>query len=183
MKNDIKNIFNSIMASSMEEMVYTFKNSNMTPEEIAERIKDLHEIIREGIRITALSAGDKEMSDKIGKANQIIIENRIAEFKKAVANGTQEEFLSKMPWTDKVSLKVNIKFSSTEKPLPQEEQRYMDIIEKSIDEDINKEAWSQGFSSVEKWREYNAKVAASKRSSSEGSNIKNYVGTVEPRIR
>ena len=53
----------------------------------------------------------------------------------------------------------------SEKPLTKEEQRYSDIIEKSIDEDIKKEALSQGFSSVEEWREHNAKVASSMSSS------------------
>lgn len=169
MKNDIQKIFGSTMASAMEGMAKVFKNANMTPEEIAESIKDFHEITRAGIHIIALSSGDKETADKIDKANQIIKERRISEFKKAVANGTEKEFLSTMPWTDKSSLKVDMGLFRigipSEKPLTEEEQRYLDIIEKSIDEDIKKEALSQGFSSVEEWREHNAKVVSSMSSS------------------
>lgn len=169
MKNDIQNIFGSTMARSMEGMANVFKNANMTPEEIAESIKDFHETTRAGIHISALSSGDKETADKIDKANQIIKGRRISEFKKVVANGTEKEFLSTMPWTDKSSLKVDMGLFRigipSEKPLTEEEQRYSDIIEKSIDEDIKKEALSQGFSSVEEWREHNAKVASSMSSS------------------
>ena len=101
MKNDIQNIFGSTMARSMEGMANVFKNANMTPEEIAESIKDFHETTRAGIHISALSSGDKETEDKIEKDNQIIKGRRISEYKKAVANGTEKEFLSTMQWTDK----------------------------------------------------------------------------------
>lgn len=169
MKNDIQNIFGTTMANSLEGLANVFKKANMTPEEIAESIKDLHETARAGIHICALSNGDKETADKISKANQIIKERRISEFKKAVANGTEKEFLSTMPWTDKSSLKVDMDLFRigipSEKPLTEEEQRYSDIIEKSIDEDLKKEALSQGFSSVEEWREHNSKVDLSMYSS------------------
>ena len=74
-----------------------------------------------------------------------------------------------MAWTDKTSLIVDMDLFRigipSEKPLSEEEQRYSDIIEKSIDEDLKKEALSQGFSSVEEWREYNSKVDLSMNSS------------------
>lgn len=58
-----------------------------------------------------------------------------------------------------------------EKNLNEEDQRYLDIIERSIDEDIKKEALSHGFSSVEQWREHNAKVFLSTRSVSDWEKI------------
>ena len=169
MKNDTQEIFNNKLVNSVEKMVNGFKNANMTPEKIAESIKDLHETARAGIHICALSNGDKETADKISKANQIIKERRISEFKKAVANGTEKEFLSTMPWTDKISLKVDMDLfrigTPSEKPLTEEEQRYLDIIEKSIYEDLKNEALSEGFSSVEELQEHNAKVDFSMNSS------------------
>ena len=45
---------------------------------------------------------------------------------------------------------------SNEKALTKEEQKYYDIIENSINKDLEKEALSQRFDSVEAWRDYNA---------------------------
>lgn len=169
MKNDTQKIFNNKLVNSVEKMVNGFKNANMTPEKIAESIKDFDKITRRGIRNIAYYSGDKETADKISKANKIIKERRISEFKKAVANGTEKEFLSNMPWTDKISLKVDMDLfrigTPSEKPLTEEEQRYLDIIEESIYEDLKNEALSEGFSSVEELQEHNAKVDSSMNSS------------------
>ena len=165
MKKDIQNIFGNTIARSMEGLADVFKNANMTPEEIAESIKEFHETTRTGIYFSALSNGDKETADKIEKANDILKERRISEFKKAVANGTEKAFLSTMRWTDKSSLKIDMELSRIEmaskKPLTSEEQMYLDIIEKSITEDLTKEALSHGFSSVNEWKEHNAKAFSS----------------------
>lgn len=169
MKNDTQKFFGNTIVNSVEKMVNVFKNANMTPEKIAESIKDFDKTTRTCIHIIAFSSGDKETADKISKANKIIKERRISEFKIAVANGIEKEFLSTMAWTDKTSLIVDMDLFRigipSEKPLSEEEQRYSDIIEKSIDEDLKKEALSQGFSSVEEWREYNSKVDLSMNSS------------------
>lgn len=45
---------------------------------------------------------------------------------------------------------------SNEKDLTEEEQKYYDIIENSINKDLEKEALSQGFDSVEACRNHNA---------------------------
>ena len=92
MKNDIQNIFGSTMARSMEGMANVFKNANMTPEEIAESIKDFHETTRAGIHISALSSGDKETADKIDKANQIIKGRRISDLKKLLQTAQKKNF-------------------------------------------------------------------------------------------
>lgn len=159
MKNDIRNIFGDDMSNSIEDMVSCFDKINLTPEQIAEYIGEMHEITRTRMHITALSNGNKELADKIYKANELIKLKRIDEFKKSVANGTHEDFLANMPWTDKSSLLVDMRLFRiglpSEKPLTEEEQRYSEIIENSINKDMEKEALSQGFDSVEAWRNHN----------------------------
>ena len=155
MKNDVEIIFGKQKATAMDGMVRAFRNADTTPEKIAESIQNLHETTRAGIHISALSSGDKETANKIDKANQIIKEKRINEFKKAVESGKGKEFLSTMSWTDKISLQVDIEYSE------EDTKNYIEIIEESIGEDIENEALRQGFSSVEEWRNHNAKVASS----------------------
>lgn len=132
---------------------------NLTSEQIVEHIGEMSELTRAGMHITALSNGNKELANKIDKANQLIKLKRIDEFKKSVANGTYEEFLANMPWTDKSSLSEDMGLFRiglpSEKTLTEEEQRYSEIIENSIDKDMEKEALSQGFSSVDAWKKYN----------------------------
>ena len=159
MKNDIRNIFGDGMANSIENMVSCFDKMNLTPEQIVEYIGEMDELTRTGMHITALSNGSKELADKIDKANELIKLKRIDEFKKSVANGTHEDFLANMPWMDKSSLSVDMGLFRiglpSEKLLTEEEQRYFEIIENSINKDMEKEALSQGFDSVEAWRNHN----------------------------
>ena len=79
-----------------------------------------------------------------------------------MANGTYEEFLEKMSYEDKCSLETHIELSIpgffSETPLTPEEQMYLSIIQSSIDKDILNEALSQGFSSIEAWREHNSRI-------------------------
>lgn len=160
MKNDIHNILGDRMANSIEGIVDCLDKMDLTPEEFVNRISDLNELIRGGMRLTALSKGYEELADKIDKANELIKLKRIDEFKKSVANGTHEEFLANISWIDKSSLKVAMGLArlglSNEKELTEEEQKYYDIIENSINKDLEKEALSQGFDSVEAWRNHNA---------------------------
>ncbi len=160
MKNDIHNVLGDSIANSIEGIVDCLDKMDLTPEEIVNRISGLNELIREGMRLTALSKGYEELADKIDKANELIKLKRIDEFKKSVANGTHEEFLANISWIDKSSLEVDMGLSrlglSNKKDLTEEEQKYYDIIENSINKDLEKEALSQGFDSVEAWRNYNA---------------------------
>ncbi len=160
MKNYIRSIFGDVMTTSIEGMVSCFDKMNLTLEQIVDYIGEMHETTRAVMHIIALSNGNEELADKINRANELIKLKRIDEFKKSVANETHEEFLANMPWTDKISLEVDMGLCrmgfSSEKPLTEGEQRYFEIIENSIDEDIEKEALSQGFDSVEAWRNYNS---------------------------
>ena len=112
------------------------------------------------MHIIALSEGNKKLADKIAKANELIKLKQIDEFKKSVANDTYEEFLAKISWTDKSLLLVNMGLSKSElsskKKLTEEEQRYFEIIDNSINKDLEKEAISERFDSVEAWRTHNA---------------------------
>ena len=161
MNNEIRNIFGDDIDNSIIEcMVECLDKMNLTPEQIAEYIGEASELIRELIYLKASLDGKKELADKISKANEFIKLKRNDEFKKSVANGTHEDFLANMTWTDKCSLLVGMGLFRigipSEKPLTEEEQRYCEIIDNSIQKDMEKEALSQGFDSVEDWRTHNA---------------------------
>lgn len=161
MNDEIRNIFGDDIANSIiENMVEFLDKMNLTPEQIAEYIGEVSESTRALILIKALLDGNEELADKISKAIEFIELKRIDEFKKSVANGTHEEFLANMSWPDKSSLLVGMGlFRSglpSKKPLTKEEQRYREIIDNSIQKDIEKEALSQGFASVEDWKIHNA---------------------------
>ena len=69
---------------------------------------------------------------------------RINAFKEATENGTKNEFLSKIPCRNKLSLLIEMKRNG-------EEQKYLDIIKKAISEDLERSALLNGASSVEEW--------------------------------
>lgn len=160
MKNDIYNIFGDSMADSIECIVECLDKMDLTQEDFVDCISDMHKLIREGMYLTALSKGNNELADKICKANESIEFKRIDEFKKSVANGTHEEFLANLSYTDKCSLEVDMGLFrdeiSDENDLTEEEQKYYDIIQNSINKDLKKEALSQGFDSIEAWKNHNA---------------------------
>lgn len=161
MNNEIRNIFGDDIANSIiEHIVKCLDKMNLTPEQIAEYIGKVSETTRALILIKALLDGNEELADKISKAIEFIELKRIDEFKKSVANGTHEDFLANMSWTDKSSLLQGMGLVRSglpiEKPLTKEEQRYCEIIDNSIQKDIEKEALSQGFASVEDWKNHNA---------------------------
>lgn len=161
MNNEIRNIFGDDIANStIEHIVKCLDKMNLTPEQIAEYIGKVSETTRALIHIKALLDGNEELADKISKAIEFIKLKRIDEFKKTVANGTHEDFLANMTWSDKCSLSADMGLFRTgipgEKPLTKEEQRYYEIINNSIQKDMEEEALSQDFASVEDWKTYNA---------------------------
>ena len=164
MQNDIRTFFEERAVKSIKWMVGIFEISKINPEEIANHIKGLSEILRGAMLVTALSCGFNETADKIIIANDIIAQNRMNEFKKSVEDGTEEQFLSKIPWTDKSSLLVDMRILRTGVEsggtLTQEEQKYSNIIKSSIDKDIEKEALSKGFQSVEEWKKHNREITS-----------------------
>ena len=168
MKNDKDNTLGS-MSDSIHRMVDILDKMDLTSEEIAERIGDMREVIRAQMHVVALGSDNQELADKIAAANNLIKQKRIDSFKQSVADGTYPDFLANMSWTEKSSLSVDMGLFRqgflNEKPLTKEEQQYYDIIENSIDKDIEKKALSAGFDSVEAWQEHNAKQCRNKESS------------------
>lgn len=159
MKKNIHNISEDSMTNSITGLVNCFDKMNLTPEQIVEHIEDMNLLARTGMHIIALSNGNKTLADKIAKANELIKLKRVEAFKKSVANGTDEEFLANMTHLDKSSLQVDMGLFrigiKSENPLTEVEQQYYDIIQNSIDDDLETEALSQGFDSVDSWRSYN----------------------------
>ena len=165
MKNDKDNTL-GLMSDSIHRMVDILDKMDLTCEEIAERIGDFCKMVRLEMRITAMLSGNRELADKIDAANNLITQKRIDAFKQSVADGTYPEFLSKMSWKDKDDLSDDMElFRTGEKPLTEEEQQYYDIIQSSIDKDIEEEALSAGFDSVEAWQEHNANESRKEESS------------------
>lgn len=168
MKKDIYNTL-GLTNEPINQMVDILDKMDLTSEEIAERIGDMREVIRAQMHVVALGSDNQELADKIAAANNLIKQKRIDSFKQSVADGTYPDFLANMSWTEKSSLLVDMGLFrqgfSDEKPLTEEEQRYYNIIDSSIDKDIEKKALSAGFDSVEAWQEHNAKESRNRESS------------------
>lgn len=169
MKNDKYNTLEWV-SDSIQRMVDILDKMDLTSEKIVELIGDIHEMVRGEMHIIAVFSGNQELADKIDAANKLITQKRIDSFKQSVADGTYEEFLSNMSWKEKSSLSVDMGLFSAgitgEKPLTNEDQQYYDIIEKSMDKDIEKAAALRaGFDSVEDWQEHNANASRKKESS------------------
>lgn len=168
MKNDKYNT-SDLVSDSIQRMVDILDKMDLTSEKIAEHIGDMHEPVRAQMYVTAVLSDNQAFAEKIDAANKLITQRRIDAFKQSVADGTYPEFLSNMSWTDKASLSVDMGLFRDEiideKPLTEEEQQYYDIIQSSIDKDIEEEALSAGFDSVEAWQEHNANESRKEESS------------------
>jgi hypothetical protein len=164
--NSLENYFDESLVNSWEHIVDCFESLDYSTKKIAEYIKNFDEITTAGIHLSALNKGNKKMADRIDKAMEINKENRINAFKEVVANGTEQEYLSKMTWIEKLSLQCDMDLSSVRlnnKPrLTEKEKNYVNILENSIAEDIKNIALSEGFSSVEEWRHHNWEVDKSR---------------------
>ena len=108
MDNNIDKQLDANINNSINGLINSCNNLNLSADEIYEHIKTLGEIVRAHIHIVALRLGNKELAQKISMANEKIKKERINNFVDSVINGTKDEFLSNMSWTDKTSLKVDI---------------------------------------------------------------------------
>lgn len=59
MKNDIHNVLGDSIANSIEGIVDCLDKMDLKPEEIVDRISDMHELVRAGMHLTALSKGNE----------------------------------------------------------------------------------------------------------------------------
>ena len=166
MKNDKYNT-TDLVSDSIQRMVDILDKMDLTSEKIAEHIGDMHEPVRAQMYVTAVLSDNQAFAEKIDAANKLITQRRIDAFKQSVADGTYPEFLSNMSRSEKLSLSDDMGLLITdEKLLTEEQQQYYDIIDKSMDEDIEKAAALRaGFDSVEAWQEHNANESRKKESS------------------
>ncbi len=161
MKKEIRKILGEEITDSIEEMIVYFDKTSMDSKKIASHLKKINKTIRDTMHIIAVLKGKKELADKIKEANNIIIKTKMASFKKAVADGTYEQYLSQMSCEDKISLSVELDFFRKrfyeQRPYSIEEHQCHEIIERSIAKDIEKEGLRQEFSSVKAWEKHNFK--------------------------
>ena len=161
----IKNIF------PIENTINLFRAANFTPEIIAEIFVYFNERTRAYIEFLALYLKDtaptitsEALVNKIDEANEIFKQKRITDFKISVLNGTHEEFLSTLSWSDKCVLKVNMNFTkrnlSSERNLTKEEENYYNILESSIKKDFENEAYINDFDSIETLRRCRRKISS-----------------------
>lgn len=140
----------------MEFMVDCFNEKNLSAEKISIFIKDNNEYTRESMRLIAIKKGYENTAKEIEHAIEILKQERINNFKEAVEKGEGLEFLSKMPWYEKYSLKDDMNLSryriSGELPSDEKEQIYLDLIKKSIVEDLKQDGVEEQFYDLEELR-------------------------------
>lgn len=164
MKNEGYNVFDNQTTDILELFVESLDKGNFSAKQIANQIHNMHDLIRSGLHLTALTKGKNELADKIKKANNIIVLKKIKAFEQALQTGKEEDFLAEMNWTDKVVLQSKIKnLSDLEKQqVIRDEKRSISILETSIKKDVEeenkREALSQGFDSIEAWRKHHNEI-------------------------
>ena len=110
------------------------------------------------LQLKAFFNGKTELAKKIELANKQIKQKRIDAFKKSVEEGSYNDFLSDLHWTDKTCLSVEMNLMRDKELLSEEEQKYFNIIEASIQADLEDNAEKFGYSSVEKWKKSQAEL-------------------------
>lgn len=159
----IKHDWDSLDEKIMKELLYLIKLRDWSTEDLADvlSVADLLSILE--LHLYALNKGEYQLAQRIGAANGIIKERKIKTFIDAVANNTQDEFLNSMPLEDKVALKLEMgifKYGNRSVlKLTEEEQKYLDIIDKSIMQDIEQIARTHGFNSADEWTQDNPDVS------------------------
>ena len=164
MENEGYDFFDTQITEILELFVESLDKGNFSVEQITNQIRNMHDLIRSGLHLTALTKGKKELADKIDKANDIIVLEEIKTFEQALQTGNEEDFLAEMNWTDKVVLQNKIKnLSDLEKQqVIKNDKRSISILEASIKKDVEeenkREALNQGFDSVEAWRKHHNEI-------------------------
>lgn len=155
MDNNIDKQLDTNISNSINGLINSFNNLNLSADEIYEHIKTLGESVRAHIHIVALRLGNKELAQKISMANEKIKKERINNFVDSIINGTKDEFLENMSWTDKSSLRVDIEHYKDSEPLKLDVKTCTKIIDESIYYDLTKIAKTERFDSVEAWQKNN----------------------------
>lgn len=123
-------------------MNFNTRNNVVSLKEIIDKISGYSDVDIREMYLCAQVCGNFSLASKIKKAYNIIKEERIEEFKKTVSDDTCESYLDNMSWEEKISLKNDMNLFrmglSIEKPLTDEEESYLKIINKSMKKDIAK---------------------------------------------
>lgn len=136
---EIELYFDKSQIESLTQMVELMDKMKLSDEMIKSRLKYMDSFIRNGIY---LIAQEKNISfaSKIYKINNEIKEEILEDFKKSVMCGYGDEFLSKMSSKDKKELEHDLGLIRVGMPfeerLTNEEEKMLDMIEKSIYEDV-----------------------------------------------
>ena len=111
--------------------------------EILEIIKKYNRITRIDLFNYINNLDNISLANKIKEANTIIDNTKACEFKNCVIKGIYLDFLNKLDVTDKMFLKVDLNLNK--EILSKEEMNYLDIINKSIEEDMENLRESMGL--------------------------------------
>ena len=177
MENKLSEIFGDEVATILGKLAECMDKGEMSAEEIAELIKDMSHEEQHGLHIYATIQKKNELATRILHAIEILKQRKIKDFKDAVAGNAEKEFLSTMSWIVKSDLTVWMGIAEKQClhiPLTEEEQKYSDILESSITEDLEKEAKKRGFNSLTEWQKYNEKQSINNLSSEsyDGLNLR-----------
>lgn len=138
--------------------VIYLEKADLDENELLQFLEPLGDCIRILLQYKTFFACKSELAKKLKVANETIKQKRIVAFKKAVEDGSYNDYLSKLRWTDKSNLSVAMNLKKTKEKLSEEEKKYLNIIEASIQKDLEDEAEMYGFSSIEEWKKNNAKL-------------------------
>lgn len=138
--------------------VIYLEKADLDENELLQFLEPLSDCIRILLQYKTFFACKSELAKKLKVANETIKQKRIVAFKKAVEDGSYNDYLSKLRWTDKSNLSVAMNLKKTKEKLSEEEKKYLNIIEASIQKDLEDEAEMYGFSSIEEWKKNNAKL-------------------------
>lgn len=138
--------------------VIYLEKADLDENELLQFLEPLSDCIRILLQYKTFFACKSELAKKLKVANETIKQKRIVAFKKAVEDGSYNDYLSKLRWTDKSNLSVAMNLKRAEEKLSEEEKKYLNIIEASIQKDLEDEAEMYGFSSIEEWKKNNAKL-------------------------
>ena len=161
--NNLIQDLDSLDIKCLDGILSILKMKNWSFEDIADLLSEIDLLIRLELHVYALNNGEYSIAQKIKAANRIIKERRINAFKNAVANNTQDEVLNNMPLEDKMTLKIDMGLfkygDSSLIKLTDEEQKYLDIIDRSIIRDIERIAKNNGFNNLDEWKQSNPDVS------------------------
>ena len=135
-RDELKDIFGEKRARGHQAKVIHCDEQNYTLDQLVEKMKDMRETDRVGMRLEAMASGNTVLADKILAAIAIIDQNQIHAFAQAVQYGLQDDYLAQYKsWAEKATLKARIESGTYVKGLDNPE-KLIEILEKSIYKDF-----------------------------------------------